>query len=173
MKTVRILVCAVLLLASGLGFAQVSQERAEQKRIAVMEVVDKSGTVNDAVKAIVRNQMVAAITRNQDYEVYSRSDIGSIIQEHEFQRTGLVSEDQIRQLGKMSGVSLVLVTEVMPFSESQISISAKVLDVETAKVVGTAMSVSPLTPEDIENRCREIAVKLFGARDQVGKTIRL
>lgn len=171
MKTIGWCV-GLLLLCGGMLRAQETQSK-EPVRIAVMQPVDRSGDVPNGLEMIMQSQFVQALTTNPDYEPYERMDIGSIMQEHEFQRTGLVSEDQIRKLGMMNGVSQILVTEVASMGTDGISISAKVIDVESAKVENMATAVSELTMEAIVSTCRELTVKLFGGRDHVGKTIRL
>ena len=107
---------------------------AQTKKVAILEVVDREGKLNYGHKVMLRSNLARAITNTVGYEAYDRTDMDAIMSEHDFQRTGLVSEDQIRQLGRMTGVSLILVTEGALIGNNSMFVSAKILNVETAKV---------------------------------------
>ena len=102
MKTKFILF--LLLLFAGMVSAQV-------KRVAILETVDKEDKVSYTNELILRQSISKAITNTPGYEVYDRTDIDAIMSEHSFQRTGLVSNDQIKQLGQMTGAKYILVAE--------------------------------------------------------------
>ena len=79
---------------------------------------------------LISSKLSFAITNIPGYEGYDRVDITSIINEHEFQRAGLVNDSQIKRLGEMTGADYILVTEVAKLDEQQIIITAKILNVE-------------------------------------------
>ncbi|MBR4706124.1 MAG: hypothetical protein IKP02_11155 [Paludibacteraceae bacterium] len=107
---------------------------AQTKKVAILEVVDREGKLNYGHKMMLRSNLARAITNTAGYEAYDRTDMDAIMSEHDFQRTGLVSDDQIRQLGQMTGVSLILVAEGALIGNNSMFVSAKILNVETAKV---------------------------------------
>ena len=51
------------------------------------------------------------------YEGYTRVNLSAITDEHAFERSGYVSDKEIKELGRMNGVDYVLVAEVAPYSE--------------------------------------------------------
>ena len=105
MKKLFFLVCVMML--AMLTFAQ------ETKKVAILEVVDREGQLSYSQKLVLRSNMARAVSNTTGYEAYDRSDVDMIMSEHEFQRTGLVSDAEIRKLGEMTGVSLILVTEAV------------------------------------------------------------
>ena len=106
MKKVLILFCLMI---------SVTMVVAEDiKKVAILEVVDKEGKLTYGQKLALRTYMANAVSNTNGYEAYNRSDVDLIMSEHEFQRTGLVSESEIRKLGEMTGVLYILVTEAAP-----------------------------------------------------------
>lgn len=155
MKKVFLLSC--LLFSAMLTFAQ------ETKKVAILEVVDREGNISYSHKMMLRSNMAQAVTNTIGYEAYDRSDIDAIMNEQDFQRTGLVSEGEIRRLGEMTGVSLILVTEGVLTGNNSIFISAKILNVETAKVEVMDNITMSLEPSSMQNGCASLAKRLFGA----------
>lgn len=132
------------------------------KKVAILEVVDKEGALSYGVKLMVRNKLTAAITNTPGYEGYDRVDLASIIGEQNFQRTGMVSDAQIKRIGEMTGASYVLVAECASLGEDNLIINAKILEVETAKIERTADVLSGVTIDEFETACRQLASVLLG-----------
>lgn len=138
------------------------------KRIAILETVDKEGLVPYGVKLMVRSKLNDVITATSGYEGYDRVDIASIMGEHDFQRTGLVSDKDIKKLGEMTGADYVLVAEVALLNSSNIFLSAKILNIETAKVEQTANIQSSTTVEGLDQNCKVLAAKLLNLNIATG-----
>ena len=120
MKTKTILF--ILLLISGMMSAQ------DVKRVAILETVDKENKVSYANKLILRANLSKAITNTAGYEAYDRTDIDAIMGEQNFQRTGMVSNEQIKRLGEMTGANYILVAEAVVVDAKTMFITAKLLD---------------------------------------------
>lgn len=131
------------------------------KRVAILNVIDKSNSVTDGVKAIIVNKLSFAIANIPGYEAYDRVDIASIMDEQKFQRTGLVDDSQIKRLGEMTGANYILVTEVAPLDEQQIIITAKILDVESAQVDNETYTRTKIDASELEKKCSELAKTLL------------
>ena len=155
MKKLFFLVCVMML--AMLTFAQ------ETKKVAILEVVDREGQLSYSQKLVLRSNMARAVSNTTGYEAYDRSDVDMIMSEHEFQRTGLVSDAEIRKLGEMTGVSLILVTEGVLTSDGKIFVTAKILNVETARVELMENLSMGLGSDAIQEGCTTIAKRLFGA----------
>lgn len=137
---------------------------AQVKKIAILETVDKEGNISYSHKLMLRSNLVKAITNTPGYEAYDRTDIDAIMGEQDFQRTGMVSEDQIRRLGLMTGASYILVAEAAEVDESNLFITAKILNVETAKTEMTDNILMASTPADIQYGCECLSYNLLGVR---------
>lgn len=155
LKSIIILTLTTLLLSIPL-FAQTT------KTVAILEVVDKKQNVDDGVKLLVRGSLTYAISNMSGYEAFTRVDMKSIMDEQAFQRTGNVSDAQIKQLGKMTGASYVLVPEVAKFGDAYVTITATILDVESAGVKASAdPQISSIDPVKMREACIQIARTLF------------
>ncbi|MBE6319790.1 MAG: hypothetical protein E7075_02375 [Bacteroidales bacterium] len=152
MKTKTLLF--LFLLISGIMSAQV-------KRVAILETVDKQNNVSYANKIILRANLSKAITNTAGYEAYDRTDIDAIMGEQNFQRTGLVSNDQIKRLGEMTGANYILVAEAVVVDANNMFITAKLLDVETARTIITDNEVIGTSVDAIQKGCVALAKKLF------------
>jgi hypothetical protein len=147
-----------LLLALAVATTAVAQQN---KRIAILETVDKEESVPYGVKLLVRCKLSDIITSTPGYEAYDRVDIASIMSEHDFQKTGLVNDLDLKKLGEMTGADYVLVAEVAKLDSSHFIIASKILDVETAQVISTSNVQTTSTAEELDKNCRLLAKKLL------------
>ena len=153
MKKVFLLACVML--AAVLSFAQ------ETKKVAILETVDREGKVSYANKLILRSNLAKAITNTPGYEAYDRTDMDAILGEQNFQRTGMVSDEQIKRLGEMTGAKYVLVAEAAVVDENNMYITAKLLDVETARTEMTDNQMMGTSPKEIQRGCQLLAANLI------------
>lgn len=137
---------------------------AQNKKVAILETVDKENKVSYGVKLQLRSSLTYAISSTPGYEGYDRVDMSSIMGEHNFQRTGMVSDAQIRKLGEMTGCSSILVAEAAIYDASHIIVTAKILNVETASVESSAPpQIAGTDPDAMQNACAQLAAKLLGS----------
>lgn len=135
----------------------------ETKKVAILETVDKEGKVPYGVKFQVRSSLTFAINRTEGYEGLDRVDMAQITGEQTFQRTGMVSDAQIKQLGEMTGAQYVLIAEAAEYDENNVIIAAKMLDVETGSVANSAPPVvANKDPEQMQTACNKVADLLMG-----------
>lgn len=153
MKTKFILF--ILLLIAGVASAQV-------KKVAILEVVDKTNRIEYSKKLMLRTSLSQAIAQTPGYEVYDRNDIDAIMSEHSFQRSGLVSNDQIKRLGEMTGANYVLVAEAVHAGKGKLFVTAKLLDVETARTIITEQL--EIDDDHMQKGCEKLAAKMFPKR---------
>ncbi|MBO7469595.1 MAG: hypothetical protein J6T81_05640, partial [Bacteroidales bacterium] len=105
-----------------------------QQKVAILETVDKAQNISYGKKLLLRSSLTTAISNTPGYEGFDRVDMASIASEQEFQRTGYVSDSQIKQLGVATGAAYVLVAEAAWLDEdtkSDLIITARIIDVET------------------------------------------
>lgn len=139
---------------------------AQQKKVAILETVDKVGDVPYGIKLQLRSSLSYAISRTSGYEGYDRVDLASITGEQNFQRTGMVSDEEIKKLGNMTGAQYVLIAEAALYDENNIIITAKMLDVETGRLTNSAPpSIADKDPQKMELACAKVAQTLLGTND--------
>ena len=135
---------------------------AQNKKIAILETVDREDKVPYGIRLQLRSNLTYAISNTPGYEGYDRVDMAQIMGEQDFQRTGMVSEDQIRKLGEMTGASSILVAETAVYDNNHIIITAKILNVETASVERSVPpQVASTNPKEMQEACVEVAEKLL------------
>ena len=139
--------------------------QTEVKKVAILETVDKMGNVPYGVLLQVRSSLTYAISSNAGYEGYDRVDMAAITGEQNFQRTGMVSDEQIKRLGEMTGAAYVLIAEAALYDDQNIIIAAKILDVETGGVMSsTPPAVAPKDPTKMAEACIRCSQTLVGGK---------
>ena len=154
----RILFLAVVLTMSVSTMAQTHV-------VAILETVDRYDKVDYGVKFQLRAFITDAINRTPGYEGVDRVDMSMINKEHNFQRTGMVSDEDRKQLGKMTGASSIVVAEAAVYGNSggRIIIAAKILNIESGKVENSARpKVANLDDNGMEKACAEVVADLLG-----------
>lgn len=138
---------------------------AQVKRVAILETVDKENKVSYANKLVLRTSLSKAIANTSGYEVYDRTDVDAIMSEHTFQRTGLVNSDQIKRLGEMTGAEYILVAEAVKINAQNLFVTAKLLDVETARTIVTEML--EINTDHLQQGCMILAKKMFSDKREL------
>lgn len=154
-----------------LAVAAMAMTTMAQQKVAILETVDKAQNVSYGVKLLLRSSLTAAISNTVGYEGYDRVDMASIAGEQEFQRTGNVSDNQIKEIGRAAGASYVLVAEAAKYDATSIIITAKLLDVETFGVKNSVVLVSGVSADEMQKSCETLAAKLLNAPTSTKSTI--
>lgn len=134
----------------------------QTKRVAILETVDQQGDVSPGVKALLRQTITFAINRTPSYDGYNRVNMAQITGEHNFQRTGMVSDDDIKKIGRMTGAAYVLIAEAVNYGPNEITIFANLIDVESGEIVNSSFPiVSKTDAESMKDACIKVARALL------------
>lgn len=147
-----------VILFSILSLTAVAQTK---KTVAVLDPICRDNTVNTFFRQMVRGAMESAVTNSEEYEAYDRSAFDLIQKEHAFQQSGVVNDSQIKEMGEMTGVDYVLVSEVSSYN-GYLSAVVKILNVTTGKYDKSVDDYMQLNPEAVKKTCKEMILKLFG-----------
>ena len=126
---IKLLIFATLLFFTLLASAQ-------PKKVAVYVMGEDAG-----VNKVLGSKLQTAIASSEGYTAIERtaSFLTELSKEQKYQRTGAVDDSDISRLGKQFGVQYVCVAAVSEaFNEKYIT--ARLIDVESAQVEGTASS---------------------------------
>lgn len=134
---------------------------AQEKKVAILDAVDRQNEISYGVKLMVRSHLAEAVTNTPGYEAYDRTNLQQIFDEQEFQRTGYVSDDDIKRIGEMTGVQYVLVAEVSKLDAKNLFLAAKILNVETARVEKTANTMSQTDIQSLQKSTQDLASRLL------------
>lgn len=137
-----------------------------QIKIALLEPLAAEGSqVSTMQKNIVRGELMDALVNFSGYEAFTRMDIDQIMKEQDFQRTGLVNNDQIKKVGEMSGADFICVSKLSK-SNDEVYIEAYLINVETGQISNPATQYGVLPDGKLSNMviiCRALAEELIGA----------
>lgn len=131
-----------------------------QKKVAVLDVKKMTSSVTAIQASIVRGGIEVAVANAPGYEGYDRTSFDAILSEHNFQRSGAVNANQIKQMGEMAGVQFVIVPEVT-VEGSDMYILVKMLDVESGKFGAAQERLCKTTPSEIKQACADLGAKLL------------
>ena len=139
-----------------------ANQQEPTKKVAILDVVDREGNVTYGVELQLRSSLTTAITQTPGYEGYDRVDMNAVFGEHDFQRTGAVSDEQIKKLGEMSGCDFVLITEAAIMDERTMLLTAKVVNVTTGRIEMSSDYQISSNAAGIRKGAQELAAILFG-----------
>ncbi len=158
----------VILIIAFVHIVPIYGQNNSTKRVAILKTIDKEGQIPYAVKLMIRSKLCAAITSTPGYEGYDRVDVASIMDEQEFQRTGLVDDSQIKKLGEMAGADYILIAEAASLGGSDIIITAKILEVESGRMENASDVYTSLSPAELDKNCRILSGKLLNLNIEIG-----
>lgn len=152
-----------ILLLSVLSLAAVAQNQT----IALLEPRAGEGSValTPMEKAMVRGELRKAIVNMPGYEAITRADIDQMMKEQNFQRTGMVSEAQIKQMGEMSGADYICVSTLTK-SNTEFYLEAYLIHLESGRMSNPASQYGELANGKFANLlpvCEAVAQELLGA----------
>ena len=104
---------------------------AQDKKVAIF---DPAGSVNSAIKEIIREEMSSIIVNTGGYTVLERQLIDRVLEENRFQSGGLVDDSQVSEMGKRMGANFVFVSSITELGNANYYISCKMIDVQTARI---------------------------------------
>lgn len=137
----RVVCMSMLLLAltvagcassSGESYAAAGYDFSNLDKVAIVEVTGRA-VYGESVKNQIANMFTMELIK-RGYTVVERSQIKSILKEQEFQSSDLTSPEGRAKVKEIFNVPAVLVIDIPQYKE-KMSMSAKLLDVETAEVL--------------------------------------
>jgi hypothetical protein len=87
-----------------------------------------------------------------------------ILEEHSFQRSGLMASSEARELGKFLGVDIIIDTEVILHGdrETDVEVSCQALDIVTGRILGSKSElINDATTQKLLFQCREMMATML------------
>ena len=133
-----------------------------QIKVAILPATDKTSEIKYVLKLALQSSITTAISLTDGYEAYDRVDLSSILDEQSFQRTGMVSDAEIHLIGEMTGASYVLITEAALYDDEHLYATAKIVNVESAKIEKSAIGMMNVgNPDKLLADCKALTDKLL------------
>ena len=98
--------------------------------VAVLDIASEDNELG----VFTAEEIILQLVRTRQFRVVDRDSIETILKEHHFQYSGIVSDETAVSIGKFIGAS-VIITGVIRQREDQIDFTLKILDVETAEII--------------------------------------
>ena len=110
---------------------------AGKKTIAVVDFTDLQGNVTELGRFLPEEFSTALVNTGKGFVVIDRIHLKSILKEHKLSASGIIDPTTARKLGKIAGVQALITGTVTPFGDN-VRITVKILDTETAKIIGAS-----------------------------------
>ena len=136
----------------------------DKQRVAVYMAGEEPRSAQGA-HSVLGGELARAISRSDLYSAVDRTDaiLGQLAKEHEFQRGGAVSDEQIRALGQQFGVQYLCIAEISVLRGGSYYLDVRLVDVVTAEIVNTATAESDLKDgNEMVQAARRVARELIG-----------
>lgn len=137
-----------------------------QKKIALLETLngDKTVKVEGIEMNMVRGELRKAICIHDGFRAFTRTDIDQLMEEYGFQNSGMVSDEQRKQVGKMSGADYICVSRLTK-RDTQFYLEAYLIEMTTGEISNPATQYGILkngTYANLFQLCRNLAQELIG-----------
>jgi hypothetical protein len=116
----------------GESYAATGYDFSNLDKVAIVEVTGK--VYGDGVKNQISNMFVMELMK-KGYTVVERSQVKAILKEQEFQASDLASEQGAAKAGQILNVPAVLLIDIPKYGNEKMSMSAKLIDVQTAAIL--------------------------------------
>ena len=153
MKKRTLMILLSLLCLAGTAFGQ--------KKVAILPIVDPESKFELADKDIMRGYLTDAFTHVGNYIPLNRADVDELMKEQAFQRSGYVSDAQIKKIGEMSGADFIFVLKMSRSSQGYYSLFGQVISVEEGIIITSGTSSCEASFPALEEASEKIISKLF------------
>ena len=118
----------------------------------------------EGIHKVLGGELAKAISRSDIYLAVDRTEaiLNQLTKEHMFQRSGAVSDDQIKALGQQFGAQYLCIVEISALQGSTYYLVMRLVNVVTAELVSTATASS-----DLKSNTEMIRVAQQTARELV------
>jgi TolB-like protein len=137
-------------------------KRARESKIktAVVEFTEHGDVGIKDMGIIVTEMMTASLNRTKAFIVYERISLNKIIEEQKLEMSGIIDDKTIAAVGKMHGVEAIVTGSVIKIG-IWYTITAKIIDTETAVIIDTAQRrIEDAVLENLDSITDDLAVDL-------------
>lgn len=137
---------------------------ADDVTVALLEPLTVPGSTECTPMEIsmVRGELRKAFARQSGFQPLARMDVDAMLKEQGFQRSGVVDDKQIKEIGKMTSAQYICVSKITKY-KTQLYIESYLVDVETGGYGLTATQYVNVRDEDystLSTACLEMAQEM-------------
>lgn len=131
---------------------------AQNKRIAVVETIDKEQNIPQSITMMVRSNLTKVISGVSGFEGDS-INMAEITETHGLD--SLMEEERIRFIGEITNADYLLFSEVVKYNETSVFVTAKILNAKTAMTEGSENALMGMTSQNIRHGCESMIMRLL------------
>ena len=145
-----------------------STEGTAKKQVAILEPIAVTNKeVKPMYRSMVRGEMQKAIGRQEGYVAFSRQDIDQIMNEHNFQASGMVDDATRKRLGAMQGVDYVCITKIT-LDGNSFYLEASLVNIETGQISNPASQYGEFNSDgsllSLVQACEKLGAEVVGKK---------
>lgn len=159
----------VLFLFSG---SFIWSQNSSQIKIGIVEFEEKNQTGLENAGRIVAEWVLTELQNTGEYKIVERLMLQQVLEEQALMLSGIIDDSQVVEIGKIYGIDAIVTGSVMRIG-SEINITARIINVQTAEVLktasGTAEVLGNLERESkiIANNLADISREEFQVREAI------
>ena len=134
--------------------------QAQDRKVAVF---DPAGNVENAIKDIIREEIISIIVNVGGYTVLERELMNEVLKENRFQESGLVDDSQISEMGKLLGANLVFVANITEI-DGNYHIALKLVDPVTGRIEKQQTAQTRRNLSELTDTVEETVGEMFGVK---------
>lgn len=143
------------------AFSQVS-------KVAILEVLDKDGSVSYAHKLVIRETFTKSISSFSRFETLDLSTVDAVLREiNMLPITATITDEKIKNIGGALGVEYLVMIEGVKVDDANLFLIAKLFNTGTGNTDRSDNILTSTNAIDILNGCETLARKLCGESTQV------
>jgi TolB-like protein len=168
---------AVMAVIAGLmaGLTAAAAEKAAAVYPAAIFPFQERGAGVKDYGAKVADILFASLAANPSLFLVDRAEIEKTLKEHELNLSGLVTQDQAIQIGKLTGAKIIITGSVID-ADKTIYLVAKIIGTETSRMLGASVQgkASDELPALVEKLAKQVAGVVAEESDKlVAKEVKL
>ena len=109
-------------------------QEVKEVNVAIIYLFDKNNNIEKENETYLQSQLTEKIVEAEHYTAFTRTDINAIVDEYNFQETGMVKDDERQKIGQMTGATHICVSNFINGNNS-IIIIAKIIEIKTGKII--------------------------------------
>lgn len=112
-KEKRVLSCAMMLLfflCFILSFTEIAYA-SQQKSIGILTF--KNVSIRRGLEQVVTDSLVSELSKNENFNVIDRVNLGEVLNEQGLGRTGIISKDSAVQMGRIVGINYLVTGTIL------------------------------------------------------------
>ena len=142
-------------------FIDMKKKKETLSNVAMLGMVElKSGEENEDTQ-ILTNELQNQLNQTGQFEFIERRNLNQIVEEHQLQLTGMISDDSAIKIGEFLGANYILSSSLGTLGKTSI-IYAQITNTENGKIVSSAsIRARKASEEDLLNTIPVLVSKLL------------